>query len=305
MQNINFYFRLPARYFDPVTQLPYATLQAFRVLREAYYQQLEDKGDPNNKEVASWLAWRKQYKKSRASAQSIKPSVTPVQPQPAAAATPTPTLAQHILSSQTATPTATSVSAVAQILRTAAHSGSTLIGSTGSALIGGTGSTQPQVATTLQNGPRTSVIASQSAAGTASLAGLQGGTVQLVQTVGSRAMAGTVRPGSQMVVVTSAGTGGGLHLVGGTGGNLLVQGGTGGTANLLVQGVQTGQPNSVQIVQAGTGGGNVQVVQTGTAGNMQVVQAGAAGNMQVVPSSRITLRPVASQAFTNLQSLLK
>ena len=30
---------------------PYATLQAFRVLREAYYQQLEDKGDRNNKEV--------------------------------------------------------------------------------------------------------------------------------------------------------------------------------------------------------------------------------------------------------------
>lgn len=55
--------RLPARYFDPVTQLPYATLQAFRVLREAYYQQLEDKGDRNNKQVAKWLTWRKEYKK--------------------------------------------------------------------------------------------------------------------------------------------------------------------------------------------------------------------------------------------------
>ena len=36
--------RLPAKYFDPVTQLPYANLQAFKIIREAYYQQLETKG---------------------------------------------------------------------------------------------------------------------------------------------------------------------------------------------------------------------------------------------------------------------
>jgi vacuolar protein sorting-associated protein 72 len=37
--------RLPAKYFDPVTKLPYANLQAFKIIREAYYQQLETKGD--------------------------------------------------------------------------------------------------------------------------------------------------------------------------------------------------------------------------------------------------------------------
>ena len=36
--------RLPAKYFDPVTELPYANLQAFKIIREAYYQQLEAKG---------------------------------------------------------------------------------------------------------------------------------------------------------------------------------------------------------------------------------------------------------------------
>lgn len=33
--------RLPAKYFDPVTQTPYATLQAFKIIREAYAQQLQ------------------------------------------------------------------------------------------------------------------------------------------------------------------------------------------------------------------------------------------------------------------------
>jgi hypothetical protein len=43
--------RLPAKYFDPVTKLPYANLQAFRILREAYYSQLELKGDKSDPEV--------------------------------------------------------------------------------------------------------------------------------------------------------------------------------------------------------------------------------------------------------------
>lgn len=51
--------RLRAKYFDPVTQIHYANLQAFRVLREAYYQQLELKGDVRQPEVAAWLEWRK------------------------------------------------------------------------------------------------------------------------------------------------------------------------------------------------------------------------------------------------------
>lgn len=47
--------RLPAKYFDPVTQHPYANLQAFRILRETYYNQLEQKGDKNDPEVMPFL----------------------------------------------------------------------------------------------------------------------------------------------------------------------------------------------------------------------------------------------------------
>ncbi|GAB6019123.1 Vacuolar protein sorting-associated protein 72, variant 2 [Chamberlinius hualienensis] len=54
--------RLPARYYDSVTQMPYANLQAFKVLREAYYQQLEQKGDPKQPDVAAWIEWRKKTK---------------------------------------------------------------------------------------------------------------------------------------------------------------------------------------------------------------------------------------------------
>ncbi|XP_037092424.1 vacuolar protein sorting-associated protein 72 homolog [Pollicipes pollicipes] len=58
--------RLPARYFDPITRLPYANLQAIKVLREAYYQQLELKGNRNIPEVARWIKWRQQQKERRA-----------------------------------------------------------------------------------------------------------------------------------------------------------------------------------------------------------------------------------------------
>lgn len=57
--------RLPARYYDPVTQLPYRNLQAFKILREAYYQQLEDRGNPDNPDVSKWLEWRKRIKEYR------------------------------------------------------------------------------------------------------------------------------------------------------------------------------------------------------------------------------------------------
>uniref|UniRef100_A0A0P4VP42 Vacuolar protein sorting-associated protein 72 homolog n=1 Tax=Scylla olivacea TaxID=85551 RepID=A0A0P4VP42_SCYOL len=291
--------RLPARYFDPVTQLPYATLQAFRVLREAYYQQLEDKGDRNNKQVAKWLAWRREYKKVRASAQSIKPTVTTLQQgtatatlrtaaTTATAATPG-TLTQGITYtssvpfSSPATSAVTSVAAVAQILRSAAPVTSTLIATT--AIASTIPTTTSVTATSLQLGARTTATTADAGG----LGSLQGQTVQLVQTV-SRGMGSGVRPGHQMVI-TSAGPSGGLQLVGGSGGtNLLVQGGTGGTPNLLVQSNASG---NLQIVQPG-GGSGVQVMQTTTGGNVQVVQGG-----------RFTIRPVASQAFTNLQSLLK
>ena len=57
--------RLPAKYFDPVTRLPYANLQAFKILREAYYSQLEAKGDKSDPEVATWLDWRQKNKPSK------------------------------------------------------------------------------------------------------------------------------------------------------------------------------------------------------------------------------------------------
>ncbi|XP_071552424.1 vacuolar protein sorting-associated protein 72 homolog [Panulirus ornatus] len=302
--------RLPARYFDPVTQLPYATLQAFRVLREAYYQQLEDKGDRNNKEVAKWLAWRREYKKNRASAQSIKPTVTTLQKSTAsstissatrtttvATLTPGATLSQGaayspaVPLSSAPTSAVTSVAAVAQILRSAAPASSTLIVTTA------TPSTLPTTtsvaATSLHLGPRPTSATVTTAQTGGGLTNLQGQTVQLVQTVG-RGMGSTVRPSHQMVVMTSAGPTGGLQLVGGSAGaNLLVQGNTGGTPNLLVQGGASGNVGNLQIVQA-NGGNSVQVVQASGGGNVQVVQGG-----------RFTIRPVASQTFTNLQSLLK
>ncbi|XP_023224393.1 vacuolar protein sorting-associated protein 72 homolog [Centruroides sculpturatus] len=54
--------KMPSRYFDPVTLIPYANLQAFRFLREAYYQQLEQKGDMRQPDVAAWVEWRKKNK---------------------------------------------------------------------------------------------------------------------------------------------------------------------------------------------------------------------------------------------------
>lgn len=62
--------RLPARYFDPVTLIPYANLQAFRVLREAYYAQLEQKGDTRQPEVATWVEWRKRSRAQRVALQN-------------------------------------------------------------------------------------------------------------------------------------------------------------------------------------------------------------------------------------------
>ncbi|XP_011501892.1 PREDICTED: vacuolar protein sorting-associated protein 72 homolog [Ceratosolen solmsi marchali] len=54
--------RLPAKYCDPMTQLPYRNVQTFRLLRDAYYQQVETQSDLNNPlistELARWLEWR-------------------------------------------------------------------------------------------------------------------------------------------------------------------------------------------------------------------------------------------------------
>ncbi|KAF7395314.1 hypothetical protein HZH68_009364 [Vespula germanica] len=54
--------RLPAKYLDPMTQLPYKNVQTLRLLREAYYRQLEARSDVNDSslspELLRWLEWR-------------------------------------------------------------------------------------------------------------------------------------------------------------------------------------------------------------------------------------------------------
>lgn len=65
--------RLPAKYYDPVTQLPYHNIMAFKILRESYYQMLEVKGDQSDPDTAAWLAWRKQWKESRVKTIKIEP----------------------------------------------------------------------------------------------------------------------------------------------------------------------------------------------------------------------------------------
>lgn len=64
--------KLPARYFDPVTQQPYYSIQAFKILREAYYMQLEEKGNTENPEMQKWLEWRKTIKENRLKAVASK-----------------------------------------------------------------------------------------------------------------------------------------------------------------------------------------------------------------------------------------
>lgn len=54
--------RLPAKYMDPMTNLPFRNVQTFRLLRDVYYQQLEARSDMNdsniNPNLLRWLEWR-------------------------------------------------------------------------------------------------------------------------------------------------------------------------------------------------------------------------------------------------------
>lgn len=58
--------RLPAKYLDPVTNLPYRNIQTFRLLREAYYRQLESRAEntENNTELTRWIEWRSKNQQS-------------------------------------------------------------------------------------------------------------------------------------------------------------------------------------------------------------------------------------------------
>lgn len=54
--------KLVGKYFDPVTQLPFHNTMAFKIIRESYYQMLENKADQSDAEVVTWLQWRKKQK---------------------------------------------------------------------------------------------------------------------------------------------------------------------------------------------------------------------------------------------------
>lgn len=47
-------------------------MQVFKILREAYYLQLEERGNADNPDVAKWLEWRKIVKENRAKAAANK-----------------------------------------------------------------------------------------------------------------------------------------------------------------------------------------------------------------------------------------
>ncbi|XP_065570043.1 vacuolar protein sorting-associated protein 72 homolog isoform X2 [Artemia franciscana] len=69
--------RLPAKYWDPVTCLPYATIPAFRILREAYYTQLEAKGDMEETDVRQWVEWRKKLRQAKLAAKAKSKTLSP------------------------------------------------------------------------------------------------------------------------------------------------------------------------------------------------------------------------------------
>lgn len=48
----------PAKYRDPVTGLPYASVEAFKKLRQAYQTEIEKSADRSDPAVAQWLSWK-------------------------------------------------------------------------------------------------------------------------------------------------------------------------------------------------------------------------------------------------------
>lgn len=64
--------KLPAKYVDPVTQLPYYGPLEFKIIREGYYRMLETKNTSDDPEITQWLAWRK-----RSNEQKLKKASKP------------------------------------------------------------------------------------------------------------------------------------------------------------------------------------------------------------------------------------
>lgn len=54
---------LPAKYVDPLTKLPYATAQAFRIIRNRYVKEKEDKCEARIVQLNNWLEEKKKLKK--------------------------------------------------------------------------------------------------------------------------------------------------------------------------------------------------------------------------------------------------
>lgn len=54
---------LPAKYVDPLTKLPYATAQAFKIIRNRYVKEKEDKCEARLVQLNSWLEEKRKLKK--------------------------------------------------------------------------------------------------------------------------------------------------------------------------------------------------------------------------------------------------
>ena len=52
--------RLPAKYFDPITQTPFSNVQAFKVIRDTYIQQMEQQSEKKAQEQSQTRRIRQQ-----------------------------------------------------------------------------------------------------------------------------------------------------------------------------------------------------------------------------------------------------
>lgn len=53
---------LPAKYVDPLTKLPYSTAQAFKVIRDRFVKEKEEKCDERLQQLSGWLEEKKRLK---------------------------------------------------------------------------------------------------------------------------------------------------------------------------------------------------------------------------------------------------
>lgn len=48
---------MPSKYIDPITMLPYHNSFCFKIIREAFHQQIEAQGNKDVPMVANWIKW--------------------------------------------------------------------------------------------------------------------------------------------------------------------------------------------------------------------------------------------------------